>query len=106
MKESILNKLDNLQDRFGEVEALLSDADTIADQNKFRELSKEYSELEGVVKHYNRYKQVSDDLQQAQEMQRQRQLLERSERTSSITAPGVLQEPAEAAAAERRERPL
>ncbi|GAB5501030.1 MAG: peptide chain release factor 1 [Pseudohongiellaceae bacterium] len=70
MKESILNKLDNLQDRFGEVEALLSDADTIADQNKFRELSKEYSELEGVVKHYNRYKQVSDDLQQAQEMQK------------------------------------
>jgi len=70
MKDSILNKLDTLQDRFVEVEALLSDAETIADQNKFRELSKEYAELESVVKSYNRFKQVSDDLQQAQEMQK------------------------------------
>lgn len=70
MKESIRHKLENLQDRFSEVEALLSDAEVIADQNKFRDLSKEYSELEDVVKHFNRFKQVSDDLKEAKEMQK------------------------------------
>ena len=46
MKQSIHQKLDNLKDRFGELEALLSDAEIIADQNRYRELSKEYAELE------------------------------------------------------------
>ena len=48
MKNSIRLKLENLKDRFDELEALLSDADVISDQNQFRELSKEYAELEEV----------------------------------------------------------
>ena len=39
MKDSIRTKLESLRDRFGELEALLSDAEIISDQNKFRELS-------------------------------------------------------------------
>ncbi len=70
MKDSIRNKLDNLKDRFDELEALLSDAEIIADQNKFRDLSKEYSEIEDVVKSYDRFIQVSVDLEQAKEMQK------------------------------------
>jgi peptide chain release factor 1 len=70
MKESILNKLENLQDRFSEVEALLSDPEIIADQDKFRGLSKEYAELEAVVKPFNRFKQVTEDLESAREMQK------------------------------------
>lgn len=70
MKESILGKLENLKDRFGEVEALLSDPDIISDQDKFRGLSKEYAELESVVKPFNRFLQVTADLEQAQEMQK------------------------------------
>ena len=50
MKDSIRLKLDNLKDRSDEIEALLSDALTISNQDQFRELSKEYSELERVVK--------------------------------------------------------
>ena len=69
MKDSIRNKLDNLKDRFDELEALLSDAGTIADQNRFRDLSKEYAELEDVVKHFNRYLTVSEDLAEAREME-------------------------------------
>ena len=53
MKDTIRLKLDNLKDRFDELEALLSDAEIIADQNRFRSLSKEYAELEEVVKNYN-----------------------------------------------------
>ena len=55
MKASILAKLDTLNERYEEVGALLSDSDTIADQDKFRSLSKEYAELEPVVKAYENY---------------------------------------------------
>ena len=40
MKDTIKNKLEMLNDRFDELEALLSDAEIIADQNRFRDLSK------------------------------------------------------------------
>ncbi|MBU3070745.1 peptide chain release factor 1 [Aestuariicella sp. G3-2] len=65
MKASILEKLDNLQDRYDEVSALLSDAGIISDQNKFRELSKEYAELEPVVKCFKEYRQVLEDIEEA-----------------------------------------
>lgn len=70
MKDTIKNKLDALTDRFGELEALLSDAEIISDQNKFRDLSKEYSEIEEVVKAYEKFQQVSNNLVEAQEMQK------------------------------------
>ncbi|MFT5421167.1 MAG: peptide chain release factor 1, partial [Candidatus Endobugula sp.] len=65
MKASILEKLDLLQERYVEVGALLSDMETIANQNRFRELSKEYAELEPVVMCYNDYRQVLDNLEEA-----------------------------------------
>lgn len=65
MKDSILAKLENLYERYDEVGALLGDADIIGDQNKFRELSKEYAELEPVVECYNRYRQVNQSLAEA-----------------------------------------
>jgi len=68
MKESIAAKLDALQDRFGEVEALLSDAEIIADQERFRDLSREYAELDPVVKNYQRYQEVVTSLAEAREM--------------------------------------
>ena len=39
-------KLDTLLERFEEIGALLSDSGVIGDQDKFRKLSMEYSELE------------------------------------------------------------
>jgi peptide chain release factor 1 len=45
---------------------LLSDSETIADQDKFRDLSKEYAELEPVVKSYLSYQEVIDNLEEAQ----------------------------------------
>ena len=68
MKNSIRLKLENLKDRFDEIEALLSDAEIIADQNRFRDLSKEYAELEEVVKSFNHYQSVSENLEQAREI--------------------------------------
>jgi len=65
MKASILGKLDLLAERHEEVGALLSDAETIANQDKYRELSKEYAELEPVVKAYLSFQQVLSDINEA-----------------------------------------
>ena len=68
MKESLLGKLETLTDRHEEVSALLGDGETIADQNRFRDLSREYSELETVVRCYAEYSRVKSDLEEAQAM--------------------------------------
>ncbi len=68
MKESVVIKLENLVERFAEVQALLSDPGVIGDQDKFRGLSKEFSQLEDVVAGFNAYKQAEVDLASAEEM--------------------------------------
>ena len=68
MKESILGKLEALADRHEEVAALLSDSETMADQNRFRDLSREYAELETVVQCYGSYRAVTSDLDEARSM--------------------------------------
>jgi len=68
MKESILNKLETLSERHEEVAALLGDIEIIGDQAKFRDLSREYAELETVVQCYVKYSQVSEDLEEARLM--------------------------------------
>jgi len=68
MKASLLAKLETLTDRHEEVSALLSDSQTIADQAKFRELSREYAELEPVVASYAQYRQLKADLDDARQM--------------------------------------
>ncbi|MFS1704780.1 peptide chain release factor 1 [Alteromonas sp. AMM-1] len=68
MKESVVLKLENLVERFAEVQALLGDPGTISNQEKFRALSKEFSQLEDVVAGFNAYRQAEDNLASAQEM--------------------------------------
>lgn len=68
MKASVIHKLESLIERFEEVQALLGDAETIADQEKFRALSKEYAQLEDVVKVFRAYQQAQENLASAQEM--------------------------------------
>ena len=68
MKASVLRKLEGLQERYEEVQALLSDADIIADQDRFRSLSREYAQLEDVVLTFGRYQAAQEDLATAQEL--------------------------------------
>ncbi|MDX2463556.1 MAG: peptide chain release factor 1 [Porticoccus sp.] len=65
MKASILEKLQSIADRHEEVGALLSDPDVIGNQNRFRDLSKEYAELEPIVKAYMEYMQVQENISEA-----------------------------------------
>ncbi len=68
MKASIKTKLEGLQERHEEIAALLGDPDTISDQNRFRDLSREYSQLEPVVKAFSDYNAATSDLETAKEM--------------------------------------
>lgn len=68
MKSSIREKLENLSERYEEVAALLSDPSIISNQNKFRDLSKEYAELEPVVKCFAQYNLASGDIDEAKEL--------------------------------------
>ena len=68
MKDSIRLKLENLQERYEEVGMLLGDPDIISNQNKFRELSMEYAQLEPVAKTFGNYRKALDDKQSAKEM--------------------------------------
>ncbi|MEZ8102094.1 peptide chain release factor 1 [Vibrio bivalvicida] len=68
MKASILTKLETLVERYEEVQHLLGDPDVIGNQDKFRALSKEYSQLEEVTKCFQAYQQAQEDLVAAEEM--------------------------------------
>ena len=68
MKDSIRHKLESVRDRFEELAGLLADPDVIGDQNQFRDFSKEYSRLEPVVRLFDQYNGVDDDIAAAEEM--------------------------------------
>lgn len=68
MKASIQAKLEGLAERFEELAALLSDVSVISNQNKFREFSKEYAQLEPVVENFKRYQQTQQTIVNAKEM--------------------------------------
>jgi peptide chain release factor 1 len=70
MQPSIIRKLEQIEERHSEVSALLSDADTIADQNRYRNLSVEYAQLTPVVDTFRAWSQAQDDVSSAQEMLR------------------------------------
>jgi len=70
MKPSIERKLETLTDRHQELEALLSESSTIADQDRFKNLSREYAQITPIVAAYNGYVKTVADLAEARDMAR------------------------------------
>ena len=70
MKPSIHHKLETLSERLEEVSAHLADPDVIGNQNRFRELSREYAQLEPVAKCFKRYLTTLDDMAEASILQK------------------------------------
>ena len=68
MKDSIRLKLESVQERFEEIAGLLADPDVIADQNQFRDLSKEYARVEPVVQSFEAYQALLEEIASAEEM--------------------------------------
>lgn len=68
MKESLRLRLDQMVDRYEEVTALLSDPSVISDNNKFRELSVEHSELMEITTLWQNYVGAETDQADAEAM--------------------------------------
>ena len=68
LKDTIIAKLDTIAERYEEVQGLLSQPEVVGDQEKFRTLSKEYAELESMVKVFREYQTAVQDARAIQEM--------------------------------------
>lgn len=68
MKASLRLRLDQLSDRYEELTALLSDAGVINDNQRFRKLSREHSELEDITRVWANYGQAEQDKATAEGM--------------------------------------
>jgi len=68
MKDSIRRKLEITSERMEEISHLLADPEVISDQDKFRSLSQEYSQIEPIINLFNEYKSFNEDLFAAEEM--------------------------------------
>lgn len=68
MKKSLEFKLQQMLERFQEVGRLLSEASVISDQNQFKDLSKEYAQLEPVAQCYEDYLAAKDNITSLDEL--------------------------------------
>jgi len=68
MNPSIQTKLDHLADRREEISALLADPAVLEDQNQYRRLSIEYSDINPVVELYDKYRRQWQELESARAM--------------------------------------
>jgi len=67
----MLDKLQAVEERFEELEKLISDPEVINRQDQWREYTKEHSQLSDTVEVYRQYKKVSQELEEASEMQKE-----------------------------------
>lgn len=67
----MLEKLEFIENKYEEMSLKISDPTVMADQNSWRKLCKEHSDLEIVVTKYREYKKAKEELEQAKEMQRE-----------------------------------
>ncbi len=68
MKDSIIHKLETIRERHEEISMELSDMDVAGNQERFTTLSREYAQLEPIVKRFNEYQRVMADLAAVREL--------------------------------------
>jgi len=68
MTPEIKSKLQSASERHEEIAFLMSDPDVMSNQNKFRDLSKEYAGLEDLVKTFASYIEAEQEIEEANEM--------------------------------------
>lgn len=64
----MFDKLEAAENRYEEINHKLSDPSVLSDQEEYRKLMKEYSELQGIVEKYREYKKVVKGISDAKEM--------------------------------------
>jgi peptide chain release factor 1 len=68
VKQSIRDKLETLTERHEEIAHLLSDPQTIKDQGRFRDLSREYARLTDLAKDFGAFRALEGEIRAAQEL--------------------------------------
>lgn len=64
----MFEKLSFIEGRFEELEKKISDPEVIADQNLFRKLCKEHSDITPIVEKYKEYKLINENIEEAKEI--------------------------------------
>jgi len=64
----MLDKLEQIKERFEEVSRLIVAPDAMSDMKQYAKLNKEYKELEKIVKEYDAYRLILDNLASAKEV--------------------------------------
>ena len=64
----MFDRLDDLLMRFEDIESELADPSVVSDQNRFRKLMKERSDLEPIVEAYREYKKCKETVEESLEM--------------------------------------
>jgi peptide chain release factor 1 len=72
MKTSIQDRLRQVAARYEEVGLLLSEQEVFSDQNRFRELSMEYAQLEPLVRSWGRWQGANTAVEEARQMLEER----------------------------------
>jgi peptide chain release factor 1 len=65
---SLRNKLERISERVSEIAALLAEPETQSDQQRFRDLSREYAQIESLVDCYREYRAVEDEIVSAEDL--------------------------------------
>ncbi|MGD8345758.1 MAG: peptide chain release factor 1 [Lysobacterales bacterium] len=68
MKSSIRDRLMQVAARYEEIGLLLSDPSVFSDQDRFRELSREYAQLEPVVQSWSKWQRAQASIDEARQM--------------------------------------
>ena len=64
----MLNKLKGVEERFGQLEALLSDPDVLKDRSAYQKYAREHSELTEIVTVYRAYQGIDQELDESLEL--------------------------------------
>ena len=64
----ILNRLAAIEDKFEQLAHQMSDPSLVSDQDRYRQVTKSYSELEKTVARYREYKNVARQIQESQSL--------------------------------------
>ena len=67
-KDSLQNKLDQMEQRFRQIEDMLVDPEITSDSAKLIALSKEQGKLKTIVTKYREFKKITDEINDAQEI--------------------------------------
>lgn len=68
MANDLLDRLEGLISRFEEVSTLITDPDVISDQKRYVKLTKEYKDLEDIMRGREKYKEALEGIEEAHEM--------------------------------------